>query len=291
MEIPYKGYTITPSSERQPDGRWLPVAELEIVHRGIVTTKPALRATSREVRAARADADAAAVVMAKAWIDANERKDAAVPASPPPPPPDRGRAARAAPPPPVPVAREAPPPPTPPETRAPQRAEAAPRGRTGGEKRRPAAPDKLDWAGLCQAVGLDADEKLERLTRLLMAHALLDRLVTLLLAARITPGREPRAVPDVDKVLGDIAPLAIPARVDLASALGVLAPAVAQSILEVDRVRNRLVQAKPARGKPVWDVSDIEEVASPDASDTCLRKAIAAAHELLAAIRVKATET
>jgi hypothetical protein len=289
MEIPYKGYTITPSSERQPDGRWLPVAELEIVHRGIVTTKPPLRATSREVRAARADADAAAVVMAKAWIDANERKDAAVPASPPPPP-NRERAARPAPPP-APVATQAPPPPAPPETRAPHRAEAAPRARATGEKKRPAAPDKLDWAGLCQAVGLDADEKVERLARLLMVHALLDRLVTQLLAARLTPSRESKAATDIDRVLGDIAPLAIPARVDLASALGVLAPAVAESILEIDRVRNRLAQAKPARGKPVWDIGDLAEVTSPDASDACLRKAIAAAHDLLAALRVRATET
>jgi hypothetical protein len=42
MDIPYKGYTIIPNSERQPDGRWLPVAELEANSRGVVTPKPPL---------------------------------------------------------------------------------------------------------------------------------------------------------------------------------------------------------------------------------------------------------
>src|SRR5258708_33175414 len=67
MDIPYKGYTIIPNSERQPDGRWLPVAELEANSRGVVAPKPPLRATPREIRATRADAAAVAVTMAKAW--------------------------------------------------------------------------------------------------------------------------------------------------------------------------------------------------------------------------------
>lgn len=72
METTYKGYTITPNSERQADGRWLPVAELEIVQRGTVTTKPPLRAKALEARMTQAQADAAAVQMAKTWIDASE---------------------------------------------------------------------------------------------------------------------------------------------------------------------------------------------------------------------------
>jgi hypothetical protein len=74
MDIPYKGYTIIPNSERQPDGRWLPVAELEANSRGVVTPKPPLRATPREIRATRADADAVAVKMAKAWVEESERE-------------------------------------------------------------------------------------------------------------------------------------------------------------------------------------------------------------------------
>jgi hypothetical protein len=73
MEITYKGYTITPNSERQPDGRWLPVADLAITQRGMVTTKPPLRAKAPEARMTQAEADSAAVQMAKTWIDANER--------------------------------------------------------------------------------------------------------------------------------------------------------------------------------------------------------------------------
>jgi len=74
MDIPYKGYTIIPNSERQPDGRWLPVAELEANSRGVVTPKPPLRATPREIRATRADADAVAVKMAEAWVEESERE-------------------------------------------------------------------------------------------------------------------------------------------------------------------------------------------------------------------------
>ena len=74
MDIPYKGYTIIANSERQPDGRWLPVANLEANSRGVVTPKPPVRATPREIRATRADADAVAVKMAKAWVEASERE-------------------------------------------------------------------------------------------------------------------------------------------------------------------------------------------------------------------------
>jgi hypothetical protein len=83
MEITYKGYTITPNSERQPDGRWLPVAGLAITQRGMVTTKPPLRAKALEARMMQAEADSAAVQMAKTWIDANERD--AMPAGAPAP--------------------------------------------------------------------------------------------------------------------------------------------------------------------------------------------------------------
>jgi hypothetical protein len=71
METTYKGYTITSNSERQPDGLWLPVAELEMSDGGTAAVKPPLRAKAREARGTRALADEAAVQMAKAWIDAS----------------------------------------------------------------------------------------------------------------------------------------------------------------------------------------------------------------------------
>jgi hypothetical protein len=284
MEIPYKGYTITPSSERQPDGRWLPVAELETVHRGIVTTRPPLRAASREVRASRADADAAAVRMAKVWIDANERAPA--PADPSPAPArNPARAGRAAPPPP---ADEVRPVPAPPEARAPgTRADAVPLSKGAGDEKPPVSPQKLDWAELCQAVGLDSDEKVDRLTRLLVVHSLLDRLVTLVLATKIASSSESEAAPGIETAVADVAPLPMPARIDLGSALGVVAPAVAESVAEVDRVRSRLAHPKSARGRPPWDVGDIEEIASQAACDRCVRKGIQAAHDLISSLQVR----
>ena len=306
MEIPYKGYTITPKSERQPDGRWLPVADVEIVRRGIVTTSPPVRGTSREMRAARADADAAAVRMAKAWIDTNEREPTPAGASAP----AAGSRARAAPAPPVapppaapvvpvvPVAADvkpvpspalpAPPPPAPPAARAPAaRADSAPRARAAGDKRRPASSEKPDWAELCQAVGLDATEKVDRLSRVLVVHSLLDRLVTLVLATKIASSSESPQAPGIDKALAEIAALPMPARIELGSALGVVAPALAESIAELDRVRNGLARPRPARGQPPWDVGDIEEIASQAACDRSVSKGIQAAHELISSLRVR----
>ena len=145
MDIPYKGYTIIPNSERQPDGRWLPVAELEASSRGVVTPKPPLRALPREIKATRADADALAVKMAKAWIEAIERQG------------DEPRVE---------------------EARLPEaRVKAPPRARRV-EAEKPATTDTLDWPRLHEIIG-------DRLTRLLAIHSLLDRLVTLALARKL----------------------------------------------------------------------------------------------------------
>ena len=265
MEIPYKGYTITPSSERQPDGRWLPVAQLETVRQGIVTPSPPVRAASQETRAARPDADALAVKMAKAWIDANEREPVPVGAS---------------------AKDESPT--APPEARPPAaRPEAAPRAKATGDRKRPAPAEKLDWADLRQAVGLDSDEKMDRLTRVLVLHSLLDRLVTLVLATKIASSRESAEAPNVEKNLAHIAPLPMSTRIDLGSALGVFPPAVAESVAEIDRVRHKLAQHRPPRAKPPWDVGDVEELTSQTACDRCVSKAIQVAQDLMSSLRVR----
>jgi hypothetical protein len=266
MEIPYKGYTITPSSERQPDGRWLPVAQLETVRQGIATPSPPVRAASQETRAARGDADAMAVKLAKAWIDANEREPIPVSAS-----------------------REPESPAAPPQARPPaaQPEAAAPRAKATGDRKRPAPTEKLDWADLRQAVGLDSDEKMDRLARVLVVHSLLDRLVTLVLATKIASSRESPEAPNVEKTLADIAPLPMPTRIDLGSALGVFAPAVVESVAELDRVRHKLAQHRPPRAKPPWDVGDIEELTSQAACDRCVSKAIQAAQDLMSSLRVR----
>jgi hypothetical protein len=266
MEIPYKGYTITPSSERQPDGRWLPVAQLETVHQGIVAATAPIRATAQDTRAARTDADAIAVKLAKAWIDANEGK---------PVEPDPSAEVRV--------------PAPPPETRAPAaRPTAAPPARPTEDPRRPApAAEKLGWTDLCQALGLDGDDKVDRLSRLLVVHALLDRLLTLVVATKIASSRESTEAPDVEKALADIAPLPLPARVGLGSALGVLTPAVAESLAEIERVRHSLARHRPPRAKPPWDVGDVAEIASQAACDRCVRSAIQAGQDLMSSLRVR----
>ncbi|HSB40588.1 MAG TPA: hypothetical protein VLK28_02060 [Methylomirabilota bacterium] len=269
MDVPYKGYTIIANSERQPDGRWLPVAELEVTERGVVTAKPPLRATALETRATRGDADVAAVKMAKAWIDANERE---VVVTRPGPPPALEPAH------PAPVAAVPPP-----------AAPAPPSART-----RPSPPPMLsvpedpDWTGLCRAVGLDSDDKVQRLSRLLLVQLLLDRLVAVMLAGKLA---SPGAGPEIGALLADVAPLPLPARIELAARLGLIAPAIAESLAEAGRVRDRLLHGKPPRGKPGWDVSGAEELASAAAGDRCLRRGIEAAQGLLAALRARPTGT
>lgn len=290
MDIPYKGYTIIPNSERQPDGRWLPGAELEVSYRGVVTSKPPLRATSREIRATRTDADAAAVKMAKAWIDAGEREGPTTRASTPATN-DKDRSITVDPLPKVPIGSDVASPRISQKTRAHDApADAATGVRGADHRRRPAPFGKLDWAGLYQAIGLDSDEQVDRLTRVLVVHFLLDRLVTVVLATKLASSSESNEAPDIENTLSDIAPLAIATRVDLASILGVVAPGVAESIVEVNRLRNRLVHFKSTRGKPGWDVSDADEIASQDACDKCLRKGIEAVQRLMSALRVKAKE-
>lgn len=71
MEFSYKGYNVTVRSEQQPDGRWLPVADLEIYYGGRTTTKPPLRGQPHEARTGQAEADEAARRMAESWIDSD----------------------------------------------------------------------------------------------------------------------------------------------------------------------------------------------------------------------------
>jgi hypothetical protein len=254
MDIPYKGYTIIPNSERQPDGRWLPVADLEASSRGVVTPQPPLRAMPREIRATRADADAVAVKMAKAWVEAVERES------------DGARALTGAPRPSAPIKNAVVTPRISPEPRG-QDVKAPPRAKRIEAEKRTTPTDPLSWPGLHEG---------DRFTRLLAVHALLDRLLTLVLATKLAASSE--------SIYDAMASLAMSSRVTLALTLNVLSPATAETILEIDRVRNGLVHSKPTRGKPAWDVGGAVEGES-------LSRGLEAAQGLMSALRVATPET
>jgi hypothetical protein len=271
MDIPYKGYTIIPNSERQPDGRWLPVADLEADSRGVMTPRPALRAMPQEIRATRADADAVAVKMAKAWIEGSEREG------------DEARVRTGASRPGAPIENPVAAPRVPPEPRVPEaRVKILPRVRK---------VDTLSWPRLYEVIGLDSDEKVDRFTRLLALHALLDRLVTLVLARKLAAGGESKRDADGDTILEATAALPIASRVALALTLNAVSPGAAESILEIDRARNGLVHAKPTRGKPAWDVGGAVDSVPQDVHDKSLRKGLEAAQGLMAALRPATQET
>jgi hypothetical protein len=87
-----------------------------------------------------------------------------------------------------------------------------------------------------------------------------------------------------------MASLPISSRVTLASTLNVVPPAAAESILEIDRARNRLVHSKPTSGKPDWDVSAAVESVPQDVYDKSLRKGLETAQGLMSALRAAAQE-
>ena len=192
-----------------------------------------------------------AVKMAKAWIEAVERKGGEAQVLPEAPP-------RVAP-------TEAPVAPArvPPEPRVQDaRVKAPPRARKA---------DTLSWARLHETFGLDSEEHVERFTHLLAVHSLLDRLVTLALA---------RQLAGIDTALDATASLPIVSRVALALTLNVVSPAAAESILAIDRARDGLVRSKATRGKPAWDIGAAVESVAPET----LRRGLEAAQSLMSAL-------
>ena len=149
--------------------------------------------------------------------------------------------------------------------------------------RRPRPFENLEWQSLFASVGLDSNEKIDRLNCILVAHLLVDRLLTLVVAAKLGVCGE---ATDVEKIIVDVAPLTMPKRTELAQHLGVIEPAVAENILEVNRVRNKLVHFKPKEGTPGWDVDQVEEIATQEAFDRCVRKGIEVTQALMGALNL-----
>jgi hypothetical protein len=154
------------------------------------------------------------------------------------------------------------------------------------ESRQPKPYDNVDWDRLYRSIGLDSVEMRSRLIRMLVVHSLLDRLLTLLVAMKVSSSSEASEAVDIEKALQDVAPLPMPTRVDRGVALGVITPSVAGSIAEFNRMRNHVVHFKPRRGKPAWDMSDADVIASEAACNRCLRNGIEAAQALMASLRV-----
>ncbi len=158
---------------------------------------------------------------------------------------------------------------------------------TNSKDRRPTPFEKLEWVRIFQVVGLDFGEKIARLNHILVVHLLVDRLLTLLVAAKLAASSESKqSPPDVGKTIADIAPLPVPSRLDRASTLGLVTASTTKNILDINQVRNRLVHFKPKGGGPGWAVDEVEEIASQDACDRCTQKGIEAVQELIRALNL-----
>jgi hypothetical protein len=142
----------------------------------------------------------------------------------------------------------------------------------------PKAVEALDWPRVFQSVGLDSPEKIERLNRLLVVHLLIDRLLTLALAAKLASCSS-AAEPDIDKIVVDNATRPIPDRAEAVYDLGLIDRDMADKILRVNAVRNRLVHFKPKRDVNRWNL-DEAEIISQEASDSRVKEGIEAVQAL-----------
>lgn len=139
--------------------------------------------------------------------------------------------------------------------------------------------DRLNWVPLLESVGLDT-EKGERLTRLLVVHLLLDRLLTIGLIKKKILQSSSSDAPDLKKITNDTSDLRFAARVGLAEGLGIVTPAIAAAMSEVNKVRNSLVHYKPKLGGKGWAVDEVPEIASQQECEACTQKGIEAVQEL-----------
>jgi hypothetical protein len=156
--------------------------------------------------------------------------------------------------------------------------------------RRPKPFETLEWSRVSAAVGLDSDEKRERLNRLLVVHLLIDRFSALVLAAKLASdsGADESKV---DKLIARSASRNFPDRTQRLVKLRMIDQSVADKISRVNKARNDVVHFKPQKGSSAgWDVEAIE-ITSQEASESCLKEGIEAVQALWSLLDTEADRT
>ncbi len=147
--------------------------------------------------------------------------------------------------------------------------------------------EKLYWQSTLKLVGLDDDEKAERVMRLLVIHLILDRLLSVLLAGRMVPEPDNSSLVEA---IRELAKLQFASRLKLAKALGMLSSELARDIGEINRVRNDFIHFKPKKGTKLmtgWNLDEIPEIASDQAFNRCANLGFSAIKRLLGPSRGK----
>ena len=102
-----------------------------------------------------------------------------------------------------------------------------------------------------------AAQLVERLTRLLVVHLLLDRTITAILTISLC---NPRVIGSFDAIEKALAPVSMDQRIELAKATNLISVSCASSIKTVNTVRNKLAHYDPKVG---GDLSRVQELSSP----------------------------
>lgn len=130
------------------------------------------------------------------------------------------------------------------------------------------------WAPYLEMLGLNDEEMIKRLVRILVTHLLLDRFLTILITNKLL-GSSPDSFTKIQQV---IAPLEMETRIDIAKASQVISDSTASTIKSVNTIRNKLAHYQPKKG---WDFAHVLELSSQDAFNQCTQKGMEALHDLL----------
>ena len=140
------------------------------------------------------------------------------------------------------------------------------------------AEDSKFWVPMFGWLGLDDDETVERMTRILVVHLLLDRALTALIAVSLL---NPRVMPSYKSIEEALAPVSVNQRIELAKAAHLISASCASTIKTVNRVRNKLAHHYPKLG---FGVAHVQEISSQKAFQRCVETGMSALREVIQAI-------
>jgi hypothetical protein len=144
--------------------------------------------------------------------------------------------------------------------------------------------DAKQWGPMLDMLGLRNEDAIERMTRLLLVHLMLDRAVTAVLSVKFL---DRRLLAPFSQIEAAVAPLDMARRIDLAQASHLISASCARDMRTVNTVRNKLAHYQPKRG---WGMEHVQELSSAKAYERCIQKGIRALREVVQIVCKNANE-
>jgi len=143
--------------------------------------------------------------------------------------------------------------------------------------------EKHDWKPVFSHLGWHEEKQIQRLTKLLAMHLMIDSLLTAALSAQFL-NRRPGVEAEASKIEEIVNRIAITARIDLARTAQVISDSCAADLKAVNAVRNRFAHCHPEDPKEGWGLEKVSEITSEKAFNGCMRRGYRAGEELTDAI-------